>query len=83
MAIHDLAATAACNTGNVVQQFRCGWSHPTAPKHPSLAYSFGHGVLPLLVIIIFVALLVVSATRKRNRQAAPPAPSGRKALARR
>ena len=77
MTIHDLAAAApACNTGNWVQQFKCGYDLGRYGKAPTVAHAFVHGVLPVLVIAAFIVFLViVNRWERRKKLAAQPAPA--------
>jgi hypothetical protein len=78
--IHDLAAAAAnCNTGTWAQKWNCGWNQPVSPQTASFGYSFGHSLLPALVILAVVILIARSARkRKKSRTAAPAGAAARR-----
>jgi hypothetical protein len=59
---------APCSTGSWSQKWDCGWHQPaTTASHAG--YTFGHNILPLLLIAAFVIAVAVSRKRRRNADA--------------
>jgi ABC-type Fe3+ transport system permease subunit len=74
MITHLAAAAASCNTGTWGQKWACGWDQPVPASVPHAGYTFGHSLLPALVVLV-VAFLLVRAVRRRRKGRAP-APAG-------
>jgi hypothetical protein len=74
---HDLAAAAAnCNTGTWAQKWNCGWSQPVSPQTASAGYTFGHSLLPALVVLLVIILIARSARKRKKSRTAAPAGAG-------
>ena len=77
--IHDLAAAAAnCSTGTWSQKWNCGWNQPVSPQTASLSYSFGHSLLPALVVLAVVILIARSVKKRKKARAAPAGAAARR-----
>jgi hypothetical protein len=75
---HLAGAAASCSTGTWSQKWKCSWNEPaTSAAHAG--YTFGHSVVPALVVLA-VVILVVRAVRKRKARSSP-APAGTRARA--
>lgn len=77
MITHIAVRAASCTTGSWAQQWQCkwnqGWNSSTlASSHAG--YSFGHNILPILILVAFVFLAAKGA---RRRKAARPAPAAK------
>jgi hypothetical protein len=58
---------APCSTGTWMQRWNCGWHEPaTTASHTGS--SFGHNLVPLLIIAAIVIAAAVS-NRRRNQNA--------------
>ena len=78
--ITDLAAAAAsCSTGTWAQKRTCGWNQPVPASLPHAGYTFGHSLLPALVVLLVIILIARSARkRKRSRTASPAGAAARR-----
>ena len=79
MITHLAAAAASCSTGTWAQKWACGWDQPVPASVPHAGYTFGHSLLPALVVMLVIILIARSARkRKRSRTAAPAGAGARR-----
>ena len=79
MITHLAAAAASCSTDTWAQKWKCGWNQPVPASVPHAGYTFGHSLLPALVVLLVVILIARSARkRKRSRTAAPAGAGARR-----
>lgn len=74
MHAHLAAAAARCATGNFAQQWQCkwnaGWNAPPSAAASRAGFDFGHNIVPILVVLVFLWL---AARFARSRKSAPSA----------
>ena len=63
---HLAAATANCKAGSWAQRWKCGWNAPTTTAS-HVGYTFGHSVLPVLLIVAVIAVVAIWLRGRRTR----------------
>ena len=78
MMTHLAAAAANCARGSWAQQWQCKWNaglhQPPTAAVTRAGFDFGHNVLPVAVVLLFLILAVRLA---RSRKSAPKVPARR------
>ena len=73
MITHLAAAAASCSTGTWAQKRKCGWNQPVPASVPHAGYTFGHSLLPALLVLLVIILIAKSARRRKKSRTAAPA----------
>ncbi len=76
MITHLAAAAASCSTGTWAQKWTCGWNQPVPASVPHAGYTFGHSLLPALVVLAVIILIARFARRRKKSRTAAPAGAG-------
>ena len=71
MITHLAAAAASCSTGTWAQKRTCGWNQPVPASVPHAGYTFGHSLLPALLVLAVVIFIARSAKKRKKTRAAP------------
>jgi hypothetical protein len=69
MITHLAAAAASCSTGTWAQKWKCGWNQPAPASVSHAGYSFGHSLLPALVVLLAIILITGSAKKRKKARA--------------
>ena len=70
MHIYLAAATANCNSGSWSQKWNCGWHQPTTAAS-NAGFTFGHSIVPWLIVAAVVLLVARARGRSAARSASP------------
>jgi hypothetical protein len=72
-----LAAAAANCTGSWSQKWQCGWNQPPSAGVTSAGFTFGHSILPWLIVAAVVLLVARAARSRSTARSASPKPARR------
>jgi hypothetical protein len=68
--------TAAACSGTWSQKLKCGWNEPTTTAAHA-GSTFGHDVLPALILLAVVILVIMAARKRKGRGSTPTASPAR------